>query len=435
MKMVDEFSQYLDLLKQGLGNNARSNPSRHRNFIDYCKGLMLPLERKSVEPMAAVMDHENVRSRHQGMHHFVADSPWSDRAILDKAWEWVDERMPAEQEVVWIIDETGNPKKGKHSVGVAHQYCGQVGKKANCQVAVSLSVACEQASLLIDHRLYLPRSWTDDPERCKAAGVPEGVGFATKPQIALEQIRAACERGVRTGVVLADSVYGNDSVFRAGLDALDLRYMVHVNPTHLVSLPGVKLLPPKPYSGRGRRSTGLRYAKGHEPQSCKHRALNLDESQWQYLTWREGTNEPLSGWFAAIRVHVAHEELLRDQLRDEQWLLVEWPEDEPEPTKYWFSTLPESSSLQELVSAAKKRWYIERDYQELKDEIGLNHYEGRNWRGFHHHATLCIASYAFLVGQRLTHPESNKKKFGISKEPSIPEDFIPRGSPTSTTSC
>lgn len=430
MTIKDEFAQYLDQLKEHLGH-----ANRHRNFIDYCKALMLPLQRKSVEPMAAAMDHENVRSRHQGLHHFVADSKWSDRALLEAAWQWVDQRLPADEEIVWIIDETGIPKKGKHSVGVSHQYCGQLGKQANCQVAVSLSVACASASLPIDYQLYLPKSWSDDPERCALVGVPEDIDFATKPEIALEQIRAAHARGVRPGTVLADSVYGNNSVFREGLTALNIPYMVHVNPTSLVCSPGVKLLPPKPYSGRGRRPKRLRFAKGHEPQSCHQLALGLDESAWQYITWREGTNASLSSWFAAVRVHVAHEESIRDQLPEEQWLLVEWPDGEPEPTKYWFGTLSESSTMHSLVNTAKERWHVERDYQELKDEMGLNHYEGRNWRGFHHHATLCIASYAFLVGQRLTHPNRNKKKSGVREETSLPEDFIPRGSPKSTTSC
>ena len=221
----------------------------------------------------------------------------------------------------------------------------------------------------------------------------------------MQQVQAAHARGVRPGTVLADSVYGNNGAFRAGLEQLSIPYIMHVNPTSLVSLPGAKLLTAKPYSGRGRRPTRLRYAKGHEPVSCKHLALNVDESAWEYVTWREGTNAPLSSWFTAFTVHVANEDSIQEGLPAEQWLLVEWPDDEPEPTKYWFGTLPASWTLAQLVNTAKERWHIERDYQELKDEIGLNHYEGRNWRGFHHHATLCIATYAFLVGQRLMHPQ------------------------------
>ena len=296
-------------------------------------------------------------------------------------------------------------------------------------------MACASASVPIDYQLYLPKSCCDDPERCERVGVPEDIEFATKPEIALEKICAAHARSVRPGTVLADSVYGNNSVFREGLTRLDIPYMVHVNPTSLVCSPGVKLLPLKPYSGRGRRPKRLRFAKGHEPQSCKQLALDLDESAWQYITWREGTNAPLSSWFAAVRVHVAHEGSIRDQLPDEQWLLVEWPDDESAPTKYWFGTLSESSALHSLVNTAKERWHhVERDYQELKDKIGLNHYEGRNWRGCHLHAALCIASYPFLVGQRLTHPNRHKKT-GVRQEFSLPEDFISRGSPKSTTSC
>jgi len=430
MTSVKKLNTYLDYLCEGLGH-----VTRHQPMINYCSALMLSLERKSVEPMAAAVDPHNVCSQHQSLHHFVADSNWSDRKVLDKCWAWVESRMSADEDRYWIVDDTGIPKKGKHSVGVSHQYCGQLGKKANCQVAVSLSIATEKASLPIDYRLYLPEAWAEDSERRKAAGVPEEIQFSTKPEIALSQIEAAYERSVLPGIVLADAGYGNNTAFREGVEALGLQYIVGVNPSTSIWPPGVKPLPPKPRAkgARGKAPSRHRYAKGHEPQSCEQVALEVDEQEWEYVEWREGTNETLGGWFTALRVRAAHRDHLTNVLRDEQWLLVEWPDDEQAPTKYSLSTLPASASLQDLVYSLKMRWRIERDYQELKDELGLNHYEGRNWRGFHHHASLCISTYAFLVAERLTHPVGRKKNATPRKKPALPKDYIPRGSPESTT--
>jgi SRSO17 transposase len=431
MHPVDKLATYLNYLCEGLGH-----VNRHQKLIDYCSALMLPIERKSVEPMAAVVDPHNVRQQHQSLHHFVADSAWSDRAILDRCWQWVHSRIADEEPRYWIVDDTGIPKKGHHSVGVSHQYCGQLGKQANCQVAVSLSVATEQVSLPIDYRLYLPESWAEDVKRREAVGVPKQIEFATKPQIALKQLQAACQRSEGRAIVLADAAYGNNNEFRNGLDELGLSYVVGVNPNTGVWPRGVKPLPPKAPSGnKGRRSTRQRYAKGHEPQSCEQLALTLTEDKWQHVQWREGTNKPLSCWFCAVRVRVAHRDQWHSKLRPTQWLLMQWPEGEQAPTRYWLSTLPRSTTLTELVHSAKMRWRIERDYQELKDELGLNHYEGRNWRGFHHHATLCIAAYAYLVGERLAHPHQRKKNVPPFSELTVPEDYIPRGSPARTTSC
>lgn len=431
MTSMKKLSTYLEYLCEGLGHI-----NRHQPMINYCSALMLSLERKSVEPMAAAVDPHNVRSQHQSLHHFVADSKWSDRTILDKCWAWVESRMDADEPRYWIVDDTGIPKKGKHSAGVSHQYCGQLGKSANCQVAVSLSIATEKASLPVDYRLYLPKAWLEDSERCKGVGIPDEIQFLTKPEIALAQIQSAYERNVLPGVVLADAGYGNNTAFREGLDALGLQYIVGVNPSTSIWPPGVKPLAPKPkVSGtRGRESSRHRFAKGHEPQSCEQVALAVDDDEWEFIEWREGTNETLSGWFTALRVRAAHRDHKKSVLRDEQWLLVEWPEEEQAPTKYSLSTLPATASLQELVYNVKMRWRIERDYQELKDELGLNHYEGRNWRGFHHHASLCIAAYAFLVAERLAAPDGQKKNT-VQKKPALPKDYIPRGSPQSPTSC
>ncbi len=428
MSKLNALESYLSELCQHLGH-----VNRHHNFCDYLKGLLLVEGRKSVEPMAAALDPLNTRSRHQALHHFVADSPWSDERILDKAWQWVDAHIPRSDQRYWIVDDTGIPKKGSHSVGVSHQYCGQLGKPANCQVAVSVSLANQSASIPVAWQLYLPKEWAKDKERCQSVGVPSTLSFATKAQIALEQLQHCCERNMPRGIVLADAAYGNDHSFREGLDELELDYIVGTKSNSSVWAPGVE--PVKPITQKGHRSIRFKYTDGHRPDSVKNIAMSLPDEVWSDIKWRDGSNGTLVGRFSALRVRVAHRDHTRQALRDEQWLLVEWPEDEPKPTRYWLSNLPASQSLKQLVYTAKMRWHIERDYQELKDELGLNHYEGRNWRGFHHHATLCIAAYAYLVAQRIEKTKGSKKNATKRKKLTVPNDYIARGSPEITTSC
>jgi SRSO17 transposase len=325
----------------------------------------------------------------------------------------------------WIVDDTGIPKKGRHSVGVARQYCGQLGKQDNCQVAVTLSLANDRASLPVGYRLYLPETWAGDAERRIKAGVPPDITFQTKPQIALDQIRAACAAGLPRGLVLADAAYGNDTDFRTGLTALDLIYAVGIQSSTTVWAPGTRPLPPKPWSGKGRRPKRLRRDADHQPVSVKQLAQALPAPTWRMVAWREGTNTPLRSRFAGVRVPAAHRDEERAELRPEEWLLIEWPDSEAEPTKYWL--LPADTPLQDLVAAAKGRWRIERDYQELKQEIGLNHYEGRGWRGFHHHATLCIAAYGFLIAERCLFPPQQRLDRRQGLPPTLPANFRPRG--------
>ena len=369
---------------------------------------MLPIERKSVEPMAAHVAPYEVSAKHQSLHHFVAKADWSDDLLLARVRDWMLPRMGLAEGAFWIIDDTGYPKKGKHSVGVARQYCGQLGKQDNCQVAVSLSVASEQASLPVVYRLYLPEEWAKDPKRRKKAGVPEEVKFQTKPQIALEQVRQALASGLAVGPVLADAGYGSDTSFREELTRLGLAYSVGVQPGVSVWAPGVEPLPPKPRQTMGRPPTRLRRGPGHQPLSVKALAFGLDAGARRDICWREGSAGKMNSRFAAVRVRPAHRDADWQCPRDQEWLLIEWPKDDPEPRKYWLSTLPASAKLDALVKTTKMRWRIERDYQELKQEFGLDHYEGRGWRGFHHHATLCIAAYGFLATQRLM-PRGVKK--------------------------
>lgn len=320
----------------------------------------------------------------------------------------------------WIVDDTGFPKKGKHSVGVARQYCGQLGKQDNCQVAVSLSIANESASLPVAWQLYLPEIWADDPERRKKARIPEEILFRTKPQIALEQIRATFATQTPAGVILADAGYGADGGFRRGLTELGLAYAVGVQPTLSVWRPGEGPLPPKAWSGKGRPPKLMQRSADHQPFSAKALAESLPVDAWQTVTWREGSNVDLASRFAAVRLRVASRDYNLSHPRDEEWLLVEWPEGDKEPLKYWLSTLSGTTVLRDLVATAKLRWRIERDYRELKQELGLGHYEGRGWRGFHHHASLCIAAYGFLLSERETIPPSALARSQSSEKPPVP---------------
>ena len=419
------FAAYLEGLAQAAGHADRIDPLK-----SYCKGLLLAGERKSVEPMAARLAPDNVSRMHQSLHHLVADAPWSDEGLLAEVRGAV---LPAMQKhgpvVAWIVDDTGFPKKGKHSVGVAHQYCGQLGKQENCQVAVSLSAATWNTSLPVAYRLYLPQQeWSQDSERRKKAGVPEDIRFQTKPQIALDQIRQAMEVDMARGVVLADVAYGNDSKFRAGVTELKLLYVVGVQSSMTVWEPGTQPLPAKPWKGQGRPPKLLRRDSQRQPVSVKQLAIELPASAWKDVTWRQATERGLRSRFAAVRIHPAHRDYWKAEPYPEEWLLIEWPKGEAQPTRHWLSTLPEKTSLKALVKMAKHRWVIERDYEELKQELGLGHYEGRGWRGFHHHATLCIASYGFLVAERNRFsPSANVGNLELSA-PEPPPNFRPRGS-------
>jgi SRSO17 transposase len=392
------FAEYTASLASVLGHADRVGP-----FKDYCIGLLSAEGRKSVEPLAAVTAPERTAAQHQSLLHFVAQAPWSDRAMLRRVRECVLPSITRDEPIqAWIIDDTGFPKKGSHSVGVARQYCGQLGKQDNCQIAVSLSVANHEASLPIACRLYLPEDWAGDADRRKRAKVPADVTFKTKPRIALDQIKTALAQSVHPGIVLMDAGYGADTELRDGITAEGLAYAAGILPNTTVWPPGMAPLAPKQWSGRGRRPTLLQRAPEHQPVAVKALALGLPPSAWQTIAWREGTNDTLASRFARLRVRPAHRDYNRTEPRPEEWLLIEWPEDEAEPTKYWFSTLPEGVPFERLVDMTKLRWRIERDYQELKQEVGLGHYEGRGWRGFHHHWTLCIAAYGFLISERET---------------------------------
>jgi len=419
------FAAYMEGLATAAGHE-----DRHAPLKDYCKGLLLPGERKSIEPMAARLDAENTQALRQSLHHLVAKAPWSDEALLEQVRNHV---LPTMQKqgptVAWIVDDTGFPKKGKHSVGVAHQYCGQVGKQDNCRVAVSLSVATWSSSLPIACRLYLPEEWAEDTERRAKTEVPREVEFQTKPMIALDQIRAAVAANLDRGVILADAAYGINTEFREGLTELDLQYVVGVQSSMTVWEPGKQPLPAKSRGEIGRPPRLLQRSPEHQPVSVKQLAMSLPSTTFKQITWRENGERKLQSRFAAVRIRPAHRDYEKAEPHPEEWLLIEWPRGEKEPARYWVSTLPPTTRLKALIKMAKHRWIIERDYEELKQELGLGHYEGRNWRGFHHHATLCIAAYGFLVAERnLFFPSARADDLGFVTSRPVPH-FRPRGSP------
>jgi SRSO17 transposase len=421
------FSSYIAGLCEVIGHADRAAPLR-----DYCTGLVMPGERKSVEPMAAITAPERVAAQHQSLLHFVGNSPWSDERVLGKVRDMV---LPALERhgpiEAWIIDDTGFPKKGRHSVGVSRQYCGQLGKQDNCQVAVTLSVANHGASLPVSFRLYLPQDWAADAARRRKAGVPAAIDFQTKPEIALAQLRAGLDAGIPRGIVLLDAGYGNNTRLRTDIRALGLPYVAGILSNTSVWTAGTPAsLPDGSQRGgpaKRRRRDGL-----DRPIQVKDLARGLPAEAWQTITWREGSADWLSSRFARVRVRAAHRDTIArrepaGQSRAEEWLVIEWLAHEREPTKYWLATLPEDITFECLVDFAKLRWRIERDYQDLKQEVGLGHFEGRRWRGFHHHATLCIAAYGFLISERETIPPSALSSPALFARSALPENYRPRG--------
>lgn len=401
------FRAYLDVIAAVLGHAGRVAPMRA-----YCVGLLLPGERKSVELMATRVRPGCVQPLHQAMHHVVAKAAWDDAAVLGAVRRQVLPAIERHGPVrYWVLDTIRFPKQGSHSVGVARQPCDRAGKQDNCQVAVSLSVANEHASLPIAYRLSLPQAWADDPLRRAKAGVPEEIKFETEAMIALGHVRQAHADDVPRGIVLGDAEYGCQAELRSGVNGLGLSYVLSV-PSSM----GVR--PPAAASPDG---------AGDGPASARSLALGLPAEAWHGATWREENQAEFWADFAAVRVRPEHGDAGAASKREE-WLLVERAGGGPEPTGYWLSNLPLDTPLQALAQAAKGRWRTRRDLQELRQGAGLQHYEGRGWRGFHHHASLSIAAYGFLTAERcLFRPALRFNPRQITL-PLRPDGFRPRGS-------
>ncbi len=423
MDAAGRLEMYFEKLNAVIGHADRGEPLRA-----YLKGLLLPGERKSVEPMAAKIDPRRVQARHQSMHHFVASAPWDEGEVVRVARDYALEPLERHAPIAaWVIDDTGIPKKGHQSVGVTRQYCGQLGKQDNCQVVVTLSLANAVMSVPAAYRLYLPEVWAKDRQRCRKAGVPKEVAFRKKWEIALAEIDRLLADDLPRAPVLADAGYGVATAFREQLTARQLLYAVGVSEDVTVWPEGTEPLRPRVASahGMGRPRKLLRRDAQHKPLSVKALALSRPPTQWAEVRWREGTKGAMRSRFAALRVRAAHRDYWRTEPRELEWLLIEWPSGEKEPLKYWLSTVSNTVSIEELVRLVKIRWRIERDYQEMKDELGLDHYEGRGWRGFHHHGALCIAAYAFLAAERAR--LSPPAPLAFLRPAPVPKGFRPRG--------
>jgi SRSO17 transposase len=397
------FMAYLERLTAAVGHADRHEPLRV-----YLEGLLLPGERKSVEPMAARIDPRNVRSRHQSMHHFVATAPWDAQEIMKAARDYALEEFEYHGGVeAWILDDTAYPKKGTHSVGVGRQYCGVLGKQDNCQVAVTLSLANELMSVPAAYRLYLPEDWASDRARRRVAGVPDEVVFKTKTQIALDEIDRLVADGVAKAPIVMDAGYGRATDLRDAIAERGMQYVAAIREEMTVQLPGQK---------------GVR-----EHIAVGDLARELPKSAWRSVWWRHGTKGEMRSRFALLRVRAAKREPGRREERPLEWLLIEWPTSEAAPIKFWLCNLPAGTRISKVVNLAQMRWRVERDYEELKGELGLDHYEGRGWLGFHHHGALCIAAYAFLTAERARLSPPHPLSF-LRPAP-LPAGFRPRGSP------
>jgi SRSO17 transposase len=394
-RLRDELARYLDDVLPDLGRQGR------RDWATlYVRGLLLDGRRKSAGAMAERLRRidRTPRDYEQGLQQFLSHSPWDERPVRDRLARHLQEVL--DPDGLLILDDTGFPKQGTHSVGVARQYSGTLGKVGNCQIGVTLQYATGREVVCLDADLYLPEEvWGNDPDRLQAAGVPTGVGYRPKWQIGLTLLGQAKANGFN-GVVLADSAYGDVTEFRQALQAQSWRYCVGVGSTLKVIAAEADLGEVPPYSGRGRPPSRPERVR---PGATSESVLGWAQSRvrdFRKVTWREGSKGKLSSRFAAWRVRPAHKLSAGREPLGACWLIAEWPAGEPEPTKFFFSNLPESMALRQLVRTAKGRWWVEHSYKELKDELGLDHFEGRSWKGWQHHVTLVLLAYAFLVLQR-----------------------------------
>lgn len=431
MELLDEFDRYLEYLSEGL-----AHADRRAGLKGYCTGLLLSA-RQSVEPMAARIDPGNASARHQALHHFVAKAKWSDEAVLRRVRDRLVPLMDGTGDWHWIVDETWVPKKGRHSVGVARQPRGEWGRQENCQVAVRLSLATPQASLPIACRLYLPAEWAADAERRARAQVPDGIGYQTKTQIALHQIRAAIAEGLPRGIVLAGAGHGGEAWFRQALRQAGLPYVAGVPPETMVW----PLAQDEPAPDAPGDPVAAQPPQRPTPECGAWTAKALAACLWPHgygrVDWQPDGVAVVASRFAAIRVCTGDPGLVRGGGEAHaEWLLIEWPEGRAQPSGYFLCMAPAGEAgepPQALARAARMRWRIECDGRELELECGFGRYEGRGWIGFHHHATLSIATHAFLVQERLRTGRNLHRDAFESRLPPVPGKPRARGSPRSGT--
>lgn len=398
-------NRFLEDLVGSMGRSER----RHWAKV-YVSGLLLDGDRKTIEPMAERLEGAEV----QALRQFVGQSPWDVETVQRALARWVIDAMSEPE--VWMIDETSFPKAGEHSVGVARQYCGALGKLANCQVAVSLHWSTTEMSCPISWRLYLPKAWIEDPERRAKARVPEATPYRSKRELALELLDQAVEWQLPQLPVVADADYGSDFDFRNALRERGFTYAVAVAKTTKVWLKEPRRAPMPPRAGRGRPRRNAPWEQSlPEALDLPAVARQLPPNAWKEVTWRQGTKAPMRSRFACVRAWASHGwQTLAPLSHAAEWLLIEWPNGAQDPTDYWLADLgPKPPGLRRLIRTARSRWRIELDYRELKEELGLDHYEGRHWLGWHHHVTLVSIAFAFLRGEQLR----SKKNFWCDPSP------------------
>jgi len=357
---------------------------KRESFAMYAFGILGDGERKSCEPMAArgCPDPETTKRMQDKLLHFLRCAVWDDHAVRREAVRYaIDAVQKREPVTTWIVDDTGFLKQGKHSVGVQRQYTGSAGKVANCQIGVSLAVATGSEQIPVDFELYLPESWTSDPARRKEARIPADILFKTKTDLALEMIARASTAGIPGEILLADSAYGDDAGFRDAVRILGFDYAVGVKAhTSVVRL------------GANGEPVG-------DPTSVAELATQMSKS-FRCLSWREGTNKTMSSRFCFVRVKTTHADGFSLAEREPIWLVAEWPEGDAKPCKFILTTLRRRMSKKEIVRVLKERWRTERMYEDLKGELGLDHFEGRSFTGWHHHVSVVMCCYAFVVAER-----------------------------------
>jgi SRSO17 transposase len=373
---IGRLESYIERIGGLLGEKRR-----RASFALYAMGILGEHERKSVEPLAAATadDPETAQRTHDHLLHFIGQSEWEDGPLREFAARYAVHTMGSRERIsAWVIDDTGFLKQGTESPGVQRQYTGSIGKIANCQVGVSLTLCTATEHVPVDMELYLPESLTSDRVRCAKAKIPPDVEFRPKWQIALEMMERAAEKGLPKGVALADAAYGNNGEFRAGLRWLDFEYAVGVNATTLVT----------------RTSKAA-----HDPSTMSVEALakKLPRGAFRKTTWKQGSRRALVSRFAMLQVDAG------DADGELHWLLIEWPDGEKAPTHYTLARMRKAPSRKQLVRTTKERWRTERVCQDLKGELGLDHYEGRSFRGWNHHVTVVLCCYAFVLGERLRH--------------------------------
>ena len=387
--VVDRLAEYFADVASGLVRREQRWAAAY-----YARALMMDGARKSLEPLVTRMGGTSVE--YEALQHFLADSPW-DAAVLDRA---VAERVcPVIEPIAWVIDDTGVPKYGKHSPGVKRQYSGTLGKVGSCQIAVALHAVSTKGTVPLGFRLYVPEDWCADPARRKETKIPASVEFATKPTIAGELVTRSAGWKIRRAPVLGDQAYGNDTKLRTRLHDDGIEYVLSIGPECTVFDPGtVFTVPERKPGSRGRAPSLLRADR--KPRSITELLGDLDPDAFQTVAFRDIDGGQLNSRFALVRVIAANPVEQRHRDPREEWLIIEWPEGHAAPSDYWISNLPADTTPEALARLARLRWMIELDYKQLKGELGLDHYEGRSYRGFHHHCSLVTAAHGFLTLQR-----------------------------------